>query len=40
MFAAGPGMYSEQRDFMCRGGTGFGVQLLVDFLQQRMRAEA
>lgn len=29
---AGPGMYSTARDFMPQGGTGFGVQLLVEYI--------
>jgi len=32
---AGPAMYSRARDFMPEGGTGFGVQLLVDFIQSQ-----
>lgn len=31
---AGPAMYSSARDFMPAGGTGFGVQLLVDYMQK------
>ena len=29
---AGPAMYSEQRGHMCKGGTGFGAQLLAEFV--------
>lgn len=29
---AGPGMLSSQREHLCAGGTGFGVQLLTDFV--------
>lgn len=29
---AGPGMYGCDRDFMCKGGTGFGVQVLLEYI--------
>lgn len=32
---AGPAMASSARDWVCKGGTGFGAQLLVDFLRER-----
>jgi leucyl aminopeptidase len=32
---AGPGMYSSARDFMPVGGTGFGTQLIVDYVESK-----
>lgn len=31
---AGPAMYSKARDWMPEGGTGFGVQLLTDWIER------
>jgi len=31
---AGPAMYSKPRDYMPKGGTGFGVQTLLEFLRE------
>ena len=33
---AGPAMYSSQREFMNKDGTGFGAQLLIQHLEQTL----
>jgi len=35
---AGPAMYSKARDWMPEGGTGFGVQLLLDWIETNKAA--
>ena len=34
---AGPGMYSKARGHVPQGATGFGVQLIVEYLMQKER---